>query len=77
MLFGTLIFVKSPRFGTSGQWCASTAHGKSSISENHWGFHPNGSQATEAASIPEHTLPYRIYLDAVRLTPAQALASAG
>lgn len=53
----SLILVKSPRFGTCGQWWARTADGNGSISANQRGFHPRGSQAMEAASMPEHTEP--------------------
>lgn len=49
--------VKSPRFGTSGKRCASTADGKASISETNEVRQPSGCQATDAASIPLHTLP--------------------
>jgi len=51
------IFVMSPRFGTSGQWYARTAFGNGSISESQAAFHPKGSHATEAASMPLQTLP--------------------
>lgn len=46
----------SPRFGTSGNLCASTALGKSSTSQKQTGSHPKGSQATVAASMPENVL---------------------
>ena len=40
-----------------GYFSAKTRDGKSAISENHSKFIPIGSHATEAASMPEHTLP--------------------
>lgn len=46
-----------PRFCTSGWWCASTAEGNGSISLNQAACQPNGFHATDAASIPLHTLP--------------------
>ena len=54
------IFVMSPKFGTPGQRCASTALGKGSISLSQAADQPRGCHATLAASIPEHTLPYTI-----------------
>lgn len=50
--------VMSPRLGTPGNLCASTALGNGSISENATGSHPSGPNATLAASIPEKTLMY-------------------
>ena len=50
----------SPQFGTWGKWCASTAHGKGSISLKATGVQPMWCQATLAASIPLHTLRYLI-----------------
>ena len=47
-----------PRLGTSGQWWFSTALQCPSISEKNAGSHPSSSHATDAASMPEHTLPY-------------------
>gem|GEM_PF-6907963 len=46
----------SPRFGTSGKRCASTAHGNGSISEKKTGAHPIPSTAWLIASTPEHTV---------------------
>lgn len=48
----------SPRFGTDGQWCDKTADGNASTSANHVGDMPRGPHATEADSMPLHTLPY-------------------
>jgi len=48
----------SPKFGTVGNRCASTAAGNGSISLNATGVQPNGSHATLAASMPEQTLRY-------------------
>lgn len=54
------IFVKSPRFGTSGNLCLSTSDANGSISETNAQRQPRGRHATVAASIPLHTLPYRM-----------------
>lgn len=40
-----------------GYLSAKTLDGKSAISENQSNVNPKGSQATEAASIPEQMLP--------------------
>ena len=51
------ISIISPKLQILGYLSASTRDGKSAISENHSKCKPNGSQATEAASIPEQILP--------------------
>jgi hypothetical protein len=51
----TWILQTSPRFGTPGKRCASTAHGKGSISEKKTGSHfapAIREAATENASTP-------------------------
>lgn len=55
-----LILVMSPRFGTSGKWCARTEQGKGSISEKAIGFHPSPFHAALAASIPLQSERYLI-----------------
>src|SRR6185312_15396426 len=50
-------FVMSPRFGICDCLYLSTADGNRSISASHAACQPRVSQATEAASIPEQTLP--------------------
>ena len=52
----SLYLVMSPKLGTPGNRCASTAAGKGSISENPTGVQPIGCHATDAASMPEQTL---------------------
>ena len=47
----------SPTFTLSGYLSSRTFEGNSAISENHSKSKPKGSHATDAASIPEHTLP--------------------
>jgi hypothetical protein len=47
----------SPRFSTPGCRAARTALANGSISEKNSARHPRGPQATDGASIPEHTLP--------------------
>lgn len=54
------IDVKSPAFGTSGYLRASTARGNGSISATSTHSQPSGVQATDAASMPEHTERKRI-----------------
>jgi hypothetical protein len=49
--------VKSPCSGVSGWRCLSTARGNASISERKAARQPSGPQATDAASMPEQTLP--------------------
>lgn len=51
-----ILFI-SPTLAIFGYFSDSTLDGKSAISENHLKESPNGSQATEAASIPEQILP--------------------
>ena len=52
--------MKSPRFGTPGSLAFSTAQANGSTSETNAQLQPRGRHATVAASIPLHTLPYRI-----------------
>ena len=52
--------MKSPRFGTPGRRFFSTSEANSSISETNAHRQPRGRHATVAASIPLHTLPYRM-----------------
>lgn len=54
-------FLRSPKFGISGNRSFSTALGNFSISENHTAFQPRGLKATEAASIPLQTEPNFIF----------------
>ena len=54
------ILVKSPRFGTSGNLCFKTSDANGSVSETNTQRQPRGRHATVAASIPLHTLPYRM-----------------
>lgn len=54
------ICVKSPRFGTSGRRCFRTSDANGSTSETNAQLQPSGRHATVAASIPLHTLPYRM-----------------
>lgn len=56
----SLCLVMSPKFGTFGKRCASTADGKGSISLNPTGVQPNRCHATDAASMPEQTDRYFI-----------------
>ena len=54
-----VIFVMSPRFGTSGYLCASSEHGNGSTSEKKTGLHPpSGVTAALMHSIPLHTVAY-------------------
>lgn len=48
----SVIFVTSPRLGTSGQRSFKTAHANGSISDVATHDHPSGCHATDAASIP-------------------------
>lgn len=47
----------SPRLGTAGYFSARTLEGNGAISENQSKWTPKGPQATDAASMPEQTLP--------------------
>lgn len=57
--FSAVIFVMSPRFGTVGWWCASSAQGNGSISLKKTGFQPpSGATAALMHSIPLQTVAY-------------------
>ena len=49
-----------PRFGTAGRRSFRTADANASISDTNAHSHPRCRHATVAASIPLHTLPYRM-----------------
>ena len=48
----TWIVVTSPKLGTPGKRCESTAHGNGSISAKPTGSQPSGFHATDGALIP-------------------------
>ena len=58
-IISALIWVMSPRFGTSGYLCARSAQGNASISLKNTGLQPpSGATAALMHSIPLHTVAY-------------------